>query len=104
MQAYRRFNTFVAHLMNVSGAEGPQRSGHQFSSPRDDPRQSVANFGMPLGEYAAERDEGARAAAMVSPVGALTGQPGEQPRFEFRIAGKADVVAIHGIVGHQWLP
>ena len=34
----------------------------------------------------------------------VTGQPGQQPRFNFRIAGKADVVAIDGIVGHQRLP
>jgi hypothetical protein len=54
---------------------------------------------MPLDEYAAEREEGARAAAVVVSVGALTGQPGQQPRFKFRITGKADVIAIHGTVG-----
>jgi hypothetical protein len=60
-------------------------------------REAIANLGVSLGQYAAEGDEGASTPAVIMPVSALTGQPGQQPRLEIVLAGKADVGASNRI-------
>jgi hypothetical protein len=57
-----------------------------------------------LGEYSPESDEGAGTAAVVVPVGPLTGQPRQQPSLELWFAGEADVLTSDRTVGHQRFP
>jgi hypothetical protein len=84
MQAHRWLDSVIRHLMDVPRAERPQRTRNQLPSSRNDPRGSIADLSVTLGEYAAERQKGAGTPAMVVPVGALSGQPGQQPRFKSR--------------------
>jgi hypothetical protein len=103
MQAHRWFNSVIRHVMDVPRAERPQRTRNQFPSSRNDPRGSIADLSLTLGESAAERHEGAGTPAMVVPVGALSGQPAQQPRFTFPLAGEPNVVTIDGVLSSAQL-
>src|SRR6476620_2340892 len=104
MQAHRRLGSAITDVVHVSRTERPQRTSDQLSAARNDPRWTVANLGLLLGQHATQSDEGASTATVIVPIGALTGQPGQQPRLELLLAGEANVIPSGRIVGHEWLP
>src|SRR5512133_4388522 len=100
VQAHSCFDSAIADLVHMPVTQGSQCACDQLSSPWNDPGQAAANLGMPFGEHPAESDEGTGAPAVIMPLGALARQPCQEPSLEFRLAGKAYVVASHWIVGH----
>ena len=105
VHADRRLETVVGHPVDVLGAE--RRAASRRGAPAA-PRRCVvaerADRGGALGERAADDHEGPGAAAVVVPVGALTGHPGQQPGLEIRSLGQAGVVAGDRVVGDQRIP
>ena len=91
MQAHGRLQVVVGHPVDVLACRTSAASRWSASGP---PARHAAEPSGPdrrvlLGQGAAEDDEGAGAAAVVVPVGALAGHPGEQPRLEVALARRA---------------
>jgi hypothetical protein len=104
VQAHRWLDSAITDVVDVSRTKRPQSTGDQLSDSQNDPRWTIANLGLLLGQHATESDEGASTATVIMPVGALAGQPGQQPRLELLLAGEANVIPSGRIVGHEWLP
>ena len=81
MQADGRLEVIVGHLVDVLAPNG-RRAPAVSRRSRDHPGRGAADGRVLLAEGAAEGEECSGAAAVVMPVGALAGHPGEQPRLD----------------------